>query len=43
MVDVETSQIDLATSIGANVPLEELPGHVDRLINQMVEKLFAEE
>ncbi|MCK4643795.1 hypothetical protein KAU32_09185 [bacterium] len=43
MVDVETSQIDLATSIGANVPLEELPGHVGRLIDQMVEKLFAEE
>jgi TolB-like protein len=39
MVDVETSQIDLATSIGIAAPIEELPSHVNKLIEKMIGSL----
>ena len=39
MVDVETSQIDFATSVGAEVPIEQLPEYAEELIANVVESL----
>ena len=39
MVDVESSQIDVATSVGASVPIEDLPTYVNKLVSQMIESI----
>ncbi|MCK4642097.1 hypothetical protein KAU32_00535 [bacterium] len=39
MVDVETSNIDIATSVGVIAPIEELPDHVNKLVNEIVEHI----